>query len=433
MALILNQGRVRTLSSFPLIFLLCMALSFAINRSVGPKLKFYVFLDFAIFIFSFLIDRTILPSLAMIFLSFCPIPYLTTLGIFQLLSPASLVLLVFVLKNLNSIVPMRILFVSPLILVLIYLGANSDNVQRSLGWSYTLSLLLVSITLNFQSKLVNYKFLIDTLFAISIVLIIYAILEVIIGSNPIFNNYPLYWGRYSSWGQYRITTSLGHPINNGLYFSFYFLLLATLPLAENRKRIRISILFLLFICTLLSGSRSGVLALFIGIAVLAIYNYLNGIRSRRVAIWLPFLPILLLILFPAYSKFLSRNVSFEGKQSAAYRFKVITDIWQQLPYIPAEGFGPGLGSAGFRTIGFRTILESGIGQLLVGLGVTLTLLIVFITLTSLIRLSLNKKSKVHLYVPWAVVFFTTNFINDNLPFIVFLAVLILLERTLAKV
>ena len=433
MALILNQGRVRTLSSFPLIFLLCMALSFAINRSVGPKLKFYVFLDFAIFIFSFLIDRTILPSLAMIFLSFCPIPYLTTLGIFQLLSPASLVLLVFVLKNLNSIVPMRILFVSPLILVLIYLGANSDNVQRSLGWSYTLSLLLVSITLNFQSKLVNYKFLIDTLFAISIVLIIYAILEVIIGSNPIFNNYPLYWGRYSSWGQYRITTSLGHPINNGLYFSFYFLLLATLPLAENRTRIRISILFLLFICTLLSGSRSGVLALFIGIAVLAIYNYLNGIRSRRVAIWLPFLPILLLIVFPAYSKFSSRNVSFEGKQSVTYRFKVITDIWQQLPYIPAKGFGPGLGSAGFRTIGFRTILESGIGQLLVGLGVTLTLLIVFITLTSLIRLSLNKKSKVHLYVPWAVVFFTTNFINDNLPFIVFLAVLILLERTLAKV
>ena len=407
----------------PMIFFFGSVFSIVSVLTVDVNLNLYILNMFVLFIFSLIIKFTYLPALGLFIFCLSPVAYLSTLGIYQFLNPGNIVLFTYLLKNRNKLGPSVFLNVFLIFPIFLYLSFSSPNVIRSLGWTLTFFLVIAIFSLKLTISSQEIVAFVRSTKLLILILGTLAFLEWSFGWNPIRPFYNDYLIRQVIWSTDRITTTLGHPINNGLIFAT---LLHILVVSSAHKSVHTNNSFyyaLAFFAVVLSGSRAAFISLVFAIIYLMLAKH-NVFHSYvNVKKFLKSLPIIIFLSLPIFPLLLIRNNSQEGIKSINYRFKLIEHIRYDLPEIPTFGFGPGLGSTGFVERGFSTILENGVGQLIYGLGFSISLTLMLIAFALLVRNLYRRNPAFVLFFPVIVIFFSTNFINDNFTSISFTGII----------
>lgn len=179
------------------------------------------------------------------------------------------------------------------------------------------------------------------------------------------------------WSGYRILTTLGHPLVNSTFFASVGSLAFGLFLTGRRP----GALLALAACTtavLLTGSRSGVAALGVGMAIAGGLTVLRLTGSRFVRLALVVVPLAVTLAIVGPDALDARSSTEEGRLSAEVRDLVLRIGLRLLPTESGIfGSGGGLSSTVFQENGGRRyVLESSLWQLILSYGVIGTVLLV---------------------------------------------------------
>ncbi|QHF23931.1 hypothetical protein GTU73_07855 [Rathayibacter sp. VKM Ac-2804] len=172
------------------------------------------------------------------------------------------------------------------------------------------------------------------------------------------------------WSEYRILTTLGHPLVNSTFFASVGSLAFGLFLSGRRPG---ALVAFAACCTavLLTGSRSGVAAIGTGMAIACGLTVLRltGSRFVRLALVVAALAVTVAVIGPEALD--SRSSTQEGRLSAEVRDLVLRIGLRLLPTESGIfGSGGGLSSTVFQENGGRHyVLESSLWQLILSYGV----------------------------------------------------------------
>lgn len=370
------------------------------------------------------------PIYALVAFSFTPIPYLTSDARFHFISPINVFLLIMlfrVFKKISNLTKTLLLCGFGL---LVALSSYSIFPARSMAWS--LLLVLALFTLKVTNLQINKEMFFFTLRHLTTFLTLIVLIEYFLRSS-IFNlKYPQIWTSEKYWSVWRTTSTLGHPINNGLFFCI-LLSFFCLPLARRHIKTGQLTLMQVFLLAnvLTTGSRGAVLAALLILVISSFQNKKDNLKYDKFSkIVFSFLSLLLII--PIVQQFISRQNSKEGIESTRYRIDGLREFGNLVESIPIFGFGPGMGSQGYRILGNYGILENGIGQIIFAFGLAPSILIIIISIFASLK-SFRKYKRISLSaIPLFSIFLSTNFISDNLTFLTLGALSIIIERSLRE-
>jgi len=141
------------------------------------------------------------------------------------------------------------------------------------------------------------------------------------------------------WGTYRITTTLGHPLVNGLIFAILGVLCLYLAASRIHTFAAYSAVAVATTAEAMTGSRSGLLAMGIGYALLL---WLKFLRSSKWSMWFILLVSSLLALFLSLEQFgvYQRFSLSESAESTTYRFYLLEQIPKFITNNGILGVGP---------------------------------------------------------------------------------------------
>lgn len=369
-----------------------------------------------------------LPSYALAAFSFTPIPYLTIDSRFHIFSPINLFLLIILIRGFNKVsisTKTSFIFIFGLLAIL---STYSIFPERSTAWSALLIIAL--LTLKIKDLPIHKELFFLTIRNLTIFLTVITFVEYLTKSS-IFNlQYPKIWSGEKYWAIWRTTSTLGHPINNGLFFCL-LLSFFCLPIAQKHiKSGQIIFLKAILLANILTtGSRSALLAALIILVISSLQkdNFTTNHFSKYL-LW----SLSLLLIIPLFEQFLFRQNSREGIESTQYRLDTLRSFGELIQSIPTFGFGPGMGSQGYRFLGNNGILESGIGQIILAFGLTLSVSIFVVLAIVFITSAFKHKTVSFSAIPFIVIFLTSNFINDNLTFLSIGVLSIIFERSLRE-
>jgi len=217
----------------------------------------------------------------------------------------------------------------------------------------------------------------------------YALIEAfVLHANPLLGG--IFAGGPAALSQhyaiYRATTTLGHPVDNGLFF------VVAVPLALGRVVSRDRVRWHLLATALAgggviaSGTRTAVVGALISGAVV-LFGPTSAMVRRRggVGVRLAVAMAMALTLVLGIWYVSARNTSAEGSTSASFRTTEITVAKLGIAESPVVGVGPGVaavrwkteltgtnGAGAFESIWLEIVVGSGLPGLVLGLGVFAT-------------------------------------------------------------
>ena len=369
--------------------------------------------------------------LAISFWAFLPTEYISSNPVQTFVNPSSILFLLLLFKIKAKLSVRSTTFLATIGFLFALVSLNSINPLRSAAWSFQflLFLYLVYCSRNHLRKF-NANYVVESFGLIGLLLSGLAIAESALSRALVYNGSLLpqfedayKWTNYSI---FRVSTTLGHPLNNGLFFACISLLFI-LRIVYGRGRI-LDWLVVTFgtVGVFLSGSRSAIIALGAGIVILVVTNFYKFRSSLKVGLLVvgP-TAIFLFAQSPWFQTIFTRLESGEGISSQRYR----EDLFQWLGYFFEEftflGSGPGTSGYVWGAIGNTAPLENGLLQLWVSLG-----FIAALTLTAAASLAFIRFARKDLHyltlIPLCVYTPLTNFVDDSSNFFVFASIIVML-------
>ncbi len=330
----------------------------------------------------------VLPSVALWLFALLPVGYITGVPnvVGRFWTPAAVVLLIWAvrvalgrgrrpfLRSLRWMVP--------LVALLIALGLQGVSTTRSVNWTL---LLVVGVALPtalisaFDDRATST--LLRSWFVLGIGLSLVAIIESIIGSNPL----AAYYNFDQHWSLYRVTTTLGHPLLNGTFFAITACLAAfTMVRRGGPRGAAFGCFVLAAFAAALTGSRSGVYALVCGLGVGLLVMLVSGRTSLANKLLGVALGTVALLVLPALPTIAGRASSAEGVASGLYRDEVIRLAGKLFLANPWLGYGPGTSAIATARAGATLPLENSVLGSLVSLGVVGSLGVLFLVVLVLV-------------------------------------------------
>lgn len=234
------------------------------------------------------------------------------------------------------------------------------------------------------------------------------------------------WIYYSS---FRIETTLGHPLNNGLFFSCLALACFVIWVRSALKFLAASASALSVFATIISGSRTASIAVAIGLCIGFILLW-RQISDPKKASLLFISPLTVAIISQQnwFQNLLTRSQSSEGIASQNYRLDLLSWTAQFLNDYSVVGTGPGTSALQWTLLGNVYPLENGFFQLWVSLGLLATVIILvsgsYVLLSGRPAYSWIVFLPIFLYIP------TTNFVESSSSFIPFVGIISILVNIL---
>jgi len=405
--------------------LVSFATSIALSKSIDSTL-FYGIAIAIIFLWSIQAQLQYVWLFCFLMWIFFPQEYLTTNPYVGLLNPSTVLLTVLAVKYSRKPKSSRLIIFLGFTLVLIIGIGYSVSSLTSIAWSVQAILLFWVLAVGLQpiSQVAFYK--IFEVMKVAIIFIsLIAVLEYLARRPLLYTGQflPVYteaykWVYYSA---YRVETSLGHPLNNGLFFSTFSILLFIALLRLPKKKLSLLAFAVSGLATFLSGSRTAVLTLLIAITlvILFLWSKIGNLEKLLFVILTPSI-VFVAYLQPWTQSLLSRAESAEGIASQTYRFDLLS--WADLltrSYL-VRGSGPGTSSIVWNTFGNTAPLENGIFQLWISLGLITTILLLLGLLVVLFKSTPIFSWAV--FLPILSYFPSTNFVESSSSFLPFIGI-----------
>lgn len=348
-----------------------------------------VLVGLAVLVVAACLPAWLLPSVSLWLFALLPLGYLTGVPnvVGRFYTPAVVVMLIWLVRlawtrgrpsfvrSLRWLVP-----VFAVLLGLSYIGLSPS---RSVNW-----LIVVAIAVALPAALApaiderTSTTLLRSWFVLGIGLSLVAVIESLLQTNPLSP----YYSFDQHWALYRVSTTLGHPLMNGTFFSVTACLAAFAMTRVGAPRGTALICFIT--CALaasLTGSRSGVYALVSGLAVGLLVTLVSG----RTSVANKFLGIVLgvaaLVILPALPTIAGRAGSAEGAASSLYRDYVVRLAGRLFLQRPVVGYGPGNSSIATAQSGATLPLENSVLGTLVSGGVIGTVALLVIVVVMVVR------------------------------------------------
>jgi hypothetical protein len=272
---------------------------------------------------------------------------------------------------------------------------------------------------------------------VSILIGILAIVEFALGQNFTFSGtiLPSYadLSKWQATTSFRVSTTLGHPLNNGLFFSTASLIVGKELLIGKIRPLYLASFILSLLGLLSSGSRAASVALIAGLILVTLSSWSNIQTGKRLAFTIAS-PLVVFIIFvsPWMQSFLFRVDSAEGQSSGTYRMELLqwTDYFWR--YFSTSGTGPGTSGTTWPLLGNTAPLENGLLQLWVSLGLIPGLF--FITALFIVAMRNFTWDFSPLIILLPILFYipTTNFLEDSSSYLAFFSMAVLLSRSLKQ-
>ena len=371
------------------VVLVVLALGFLAAASPVGTL---VIIGFAVLVVAASLPTWVLPSVSLWLFALLPVGYLNGVPnwVGRFYTPAVVVLLIWAVRILWSrgrpAFVRSLRWLVPVFLVLLALSYVGLSPARSVNW-----LIVVGIVVALPAALVpavderTASTLLRSWFVLGIALAIVAVIESLLETNPLSP----YYSFDQHWALYRVSTTLGHPLMNGTFFSVTACLAAFAMTRVGAPRATAFFCFVL--CALaagLTGSRSGVWALVSGLAVGLLVTLVSG----RTSVANKFLGIVLgvvaLVVLPALPTIADRAGSAEGAASSLYRDYVVRLAGRLFLQRPVVGYGPGNSSIATAQSGATLPLENSVlGTLVSGgvIGTAALLVLVVVVISRVLR------------------------------------------------
>jgi hypothetical protein len=354
--------------------------------------------------------------------AYLPLGYISPNATQSYLNPSTWLLLILLVRCRARLSNGNLyLFLLALIILSIW-TVFSVNPSRSAAWVFQFLLLLYfASTAESIGKNIEYKKVFRGFAIICISLASLAVLE-FIRRTPLLYNGGLLPEFYDSWkwqyyAVFRVTTTLGHPLNNGLFFAVAALVFLRQAALRPNKALLVGSAMACGFIVFLSASRTAIFSLAVGVIVLLFLYWKNIQTSAKV--WLSLVgPILFIALSvsPLFQNILSRFQSGEGISSQTYR----QDLLQWVDYFSRTflftGTGPGTSGILWGSYGNTSPLENGILQMWVSLGLLPTLAILLIAILAFFVRYRNNVGSLLCLIPIVAYLPFTNFIDSSSSF-----------------
>lgn len=220
----------------------------------------------------------------------------------------------------------------------------SPNFRESALWSFSFAALVTTPVLLMRLEPPNSaRYLVRSWRVLASVLGGYAVLETfILRENPLYD-----WAYHSAqppliqvWSVYRATTTLGHPLVNGLFFAVALVLSFSAVIRGSRSRLAYLSVAFPFMGLIATASRGPSLAALVGCATILLFRRSSEKRQLRAS----FAAALVLLLGGTLlaSNLAARDNSQEGHSSRLYRSRSTEEALRLAGSHPVIGNGPGL-------------------------------------------------------------------------------------------
>lgn len=323
----------------------------------------------------FALPRKLLPGVATAVFALIPVAYLPGSRITTVLSPALLIMLVWLLR-LSQSKPTTAARrpVLPAFFVFAWLPVGifvSINHIVSVAWAINFAIfVLLPCLMAHRADPGTRSALITTCLLLATMLAFLGCLEFALQRNPLtFLN--SHYNFHQIWSTYRITTTLGHPLVNGTFFAM------TCGLAWGRFLTKgawyyCGIAALTGVATVATVSRSAVGAAAVAVVVATlVWLYGSPISLGRKLVTVLVLSLSLATVTATGEQLKSRSASSEGAASARLRVQMISVAESLVRETHYLGVGPGASSHTRDRLVFdrRVRFESGLLQLYVDGGI----------------------------------------------------------------
>ncbi len=303
-----------------------------------------------------------------------PLPEFVTV-----LSPGALVVLVWTLRREHGASrrpPVVVTVVCAAVAVVLVTGTlTSMSMHRSFGWGVAFVLLVLVPAVGRRLPSVEANRLLDTWAWLAAGLAVFGMIERLLEANPVYGGvfaggeFPI----MQYWSDYRVTTTLGHPLNNALFFAAGTVI-AVGRFVERGRTSALVAAALGLVGVFLTISRGGLVAVAVGVAIVAIGPALRNAAAARAARantrgLLALAAVGAGLAAVATSPvFQERLRSSNGIASARARDELGPLVWSTSGQLSHLGSGPGTSNALLEARGTPTVVENSWFQLLLSLG-----------------------------------------------------------------
>src|ERR1700722_4443274 len=383
----------------------------------------------------FLLPAETLPLLALCCFALLPVNDLPLPSFTRAVSPGVVIFAVWLIRRgrgRNSIPVLTRRSASLLACYLLITTALTISLARSLVWSFAFvaSVLLPILAGGFDDR--EARLIVKGLIVLATGLSFFAIVEYGLHSNPLFGHlyasapFPV----LQHWKTYRVTTTLGHPLNNALFFSAA----ATAAFAiylETRHNKYLFAFVAALIGLFLTGSRGALYLTPVAIALVVIFHVKSlGLKSRSLGRLVLLLGVGGCISVALYAQTVGARASTgEAQSSTNVRFQDVPVSLSTAGHYHYIGSGPGTSNSAknksVRSVEASSlVIENSYLQLLVSIGIP-GLVLVIVLFGSLIREGIRRQRlpAVGALVSMILVMSTFNFIEGVRPGLILLGLL----------
>ena len=209
-----------------------------------------------------------------------------------------------------------------------------------------------------------------TLLLVASVLAAFGILEAALGQNPALAVPYQDFGLTQTWAVYRITTTLGHPLSNSLFFVMVASLGFGLALTHRDRFALLSSILAAVAATLTGSFSSAVVAAVAGVLILLASALNRSAKPARIAVFALCLAagVVVSVKTPI-SPVADRHASTEAQGSTAYRSGLVTRVRVAALHTHYLGSGPGTTGRVTRALDGNPLpIENGWAELLISTG-----------------------------------------------------------------
>jgi len=387
----------------------------------------------------FLVPIEVLPLLTLLWLALVPVNDLPLPAVARAASPGLVIVLVWALRRevAGAAHPSRALPAPLRTTILLLLGwllvmtLATISLSRSLVWDIAFGgTVLLPLAIGFTKR--EARLVVDGLVALGALLAIYAVGEFLLKHNPLFGHlyerapFPV----EERWSTYRVTTALGHPLNNALFFAAASVAGFSRYL-ETRRTLYAAGFLLALVGLLLSGSRG---ALYLTpvclVAVVAMQVRAGALSLQRLGRLALIAGVGLAVLFGLYSQTVGlRANSTEGRVSTDVRYRALEASLHASSRREFLGSGPGTSNSADQEdiqnpADVGLVIENSYLQLLVSIGLP-GLVGVVALFGGLVWFGFRRRNiaAAGAFLAMALVIGTYNFIEGVRPDLLFLGVL----------
>ena len=316
------------------------------------------------------------PSIAVLGYALVPVNYLVVPGFEQLASPLVAGLALWsarVLQKTHRPTAPRwmvtLIAVLGFWLTLLTLTQSVDPVL-SMKWCLALGMGVLLPALVVRAVPEAAVLLTRTLLLIASMLGVFGILEAALRENPALALPYRDFGLTQTWAVYRITTTLGHPLSNSLFFVTVASLGFGLALTHRDRFALVASVLAAVAATLTGSFSSAVVAAVAGVLILLASAVNRSAKPGRIVIFALCLAggVVLSVKTP-FSPVADRHASAEAQGSTAYRSGLVTRVRVAALHTHYIGSGPGTtGRVTRALVGNPLPIENGWAELLISTG-----------------------------------------------------------------